>query len=300
MSARDYRLRWTRPTPLGDHPKCTECVKRDLECWYETDTGETRLKGLKRKIEELKSQKSPYETLFDLMKSVPEKDARDILKRIRQGADVETLLNHMADGDLLLQLHVVPETRYRYKLPYISTMPANLLVGDNPYLSSFFYEAEGIYPLDGVPEISRQSGPSSQPGKSGKMPQLPKAGPGPYEDVYQKPFHAATVIDPRISKAKLSRWTSVCEDDVLMRNLLSVWLQCEYQFTAIFQKDLFLDDLAAQRLDFCSSLLVNMILGYACVGFPNLTRGGKERGLTNCRSVIPGSRIELSIGTRRR
>ena len=51
----------------------------------------------------------------------------------------------------------------------------------------------------------------------------------------------------------------------LMRDLLRVFLRCEYHFTAAIQKDLFLEDMAAQREDFCSSLLVNMVLAYSCV-----------------------------------
>jgi hypothetical protein len=80
-----------------------------------------------------------------------------------------------------------------------------------------------------------------------------------------KPFHAAEVIDHRLFDVKLSLWTTVCNNDILMRDLLSVWLRCEYHFTAAFQKDLFLEDMGAQREDFCSSLLVNVMLGYSCV-----------------------------------
>jgi hypothetical protein len=50
-----------------------------------------------------------------------------------------------------------------------------------------------------------------------------------------------------------------------MRDLLSVWLRCEYHFTAAFQKDLFLEDIGAQREDFCLLLLVNIMLEYSYV-----------------------------------
>lgn len=205
------------------------------------------------------------------MKSVSEQDARDILQRVRSGADVETLLSHVADGDLLLQLSVVPETRYRYDFPYISKMPASLLAGDNPYLHSFIYEAAAIYPSSKQPKILRES--SLQPNTSSRsntMTHPQEAEREMYETVYLKPFHAAKVVDPRLSHVNISSWTSVCDDDVLMRNLLGGWLHCEYHFTAAFQKDLFLEDMAAQREDFCSSLLVNIMLGYSCVRYPKL------------------------------
>lgn len=46
---------------------------------------------------------------------------------------------------------------------------------------------------------------------------------------------------------------------------LGVFLRCEYQFTSAFQKDYFLEDMASHRAEFCSSLLVNVILAYSCV-----------------------------------
>jgi hypothetical protein len=50
-----------------------------------------------------------------------------------------------------------------------------------------------------------------------------------------------------------------------MRDLLNVFFRCEYLFASVFQKDYFLEDMAAQRQDFCSSLLVNITLAYSCV-----------------------------------
>lgn len=245
-------------TSLGERPTCKECIKRNTKCRYERFPTETRLQGLKRKVNELNSRKSPYEQLFELLKSAPEQDSREILSRLRQGTDVESLVSHATDGNLLLQLSVIPETRYRYEFPYISTMPVSLVTNDNPYLQSHIYEAAAMYASSGRSVIPSQSQPSL---KTNSVQQAHKT----YGTVYQKPFHVATVVEPRLSQVKVSYWTSVCQDDELMRNLLSVWFHCEYQFTAAVQKDLFLEDMAAQREEFCSSLLVNIMLGYACV-----------------------------------
>jgi len=204
------------------------------------------------------------------MKSVPERDAHGILQKVRSGADVEMLLSHVESADLLLQLSVVPETRYRYDFPYISKMPASLLTNDNPYLHSIIYEAAAIYSSSKQSETLRESTcPPKISSRSYMVPHIREDERPAHETVYLKPFHAAEVVEPRLSHVKISLWTSVCDDDVLMRNLLSGWLQCEYQFTAVFQNNLFLEDMAAQRKDFCSSLLVNVILGYSCVGFAN-------------------------------
>lgn len=184
-----------------------------------------------------------------------EEEAQYVFQRIRNGADTTTILEHLKAGNLLLQLAVVPETRYRYEFPYLSQMPAEYLV-DNPYMESMIYDAASLYPLDHIPNDSRRAASS----------RADNLGTNEYQSLYLKPFHAAQVIDPRLSDAKISQWTAVCKDDALMRELLGTWLRCEYQFTAAIQKDYFLEDMIAGRRDFCSPLLVNIVLAYSCVG----------------------------------
>lgn len=53
-----------------------------------------------------------------------------------------------------------------------------------------------------------------------------------------------------LSTANISAWTSVCDDNALMRGLLESFFRYEYQLTAAFHKYVFLEDLAAQRRDF--------------------------------------------------
>ncbi|KAM5350843.1 hypothetical protein ACJ41O_007348 [Fusarium nematophilum] len=130
---------------------------------------------------------------------------------------------------------------------------------NNPYLDSLVYEAASIYSAD-------QSSSFSEHNPSRVIAHM---GSEDHQSLYLKPFHAAQVIEPRLSDAKPSLWTTVCGDDVLMRDLLEVLFRCEYQFTAAVQKDLFLEDMAARQQDFCSSLLVNVVLAYACVCYPH-------------------------------
>ena len=134
-------------------------------------------------------------------------------------------------------------------------------VPNNPYLDSLIYEGASLYSTDKLPrrwEHTTNSG-------------LASLRTDEYQSLYLKPFHAAHVVAPWLSDVKISIWTTVCDDDVLMRDLLGGFLLCEYQFTAAFQKDLFLEDMALQREDFCSSLLVNIILGYSCVRYSQIS-----------------------------
>jgi hypothetical protein len=146
----------------------------------------------------------------------------------------------------LLQLAVTPETCLRYEFPYIKEMPQSLTT-DNPYLDSIIYESTSLY--------------SSPP----ERPLPPDGAPSNYQSPYLKPIHAAEVVEPKLSAAKPSHWTGVCSDDALMRKLLAFFFRSEYSYHCLFQKDLFLEDLVSQKTQFCSSLLVNAVLAYACV-----------------------------------
>lgn len=144
---------------------------------------------------------------------------------------------------------VVPETQLRYVLPYRSEMPEELIM-NNPYMESKIYEAASLY---------------TNPPRYTAFDFGDSMGSDEYQNLYIKPFHSAEIIDPLLTNAKPSLWTAVCNDDVLMRDLLSVWFRCEHHFTSAFQKDYFLEDMAARRTDFCSPLLVNIVLAYSCV-----------------------------------
>ncbi|KAF4902476.1 Nitrogen assimilation transcription factor nirA [Colletotrichum fructicola] len=232
----------------GERPTCSVCLYRRSSCEYTTRPGESRQQATSRKHNEVQGRATIHEQVLALLKNLPEEAAQDVFQRIRSGADAATIVNHVEAGDLLLQMAVAPETRLRYNFPYRSEMP-EIYVQNNPYLNSFIYEAASLYPAHGQGRPSHATAGGSQE----------------LQSVYTKPFHAARVVEPRLSDAKISWWTNVCDDDSLMRDLLRALFRCEYQFSAAFQKDLFLEDLVAQKQDFCSSLLVNITLAYACV-----------------------------------
>jgi len=181
--------------------------------------------------------------MIEVLQSSREEDAYEILRRIRAGADVETLLRHIKDGDLLLQLSLVPESRFRYEFPYIKDMPSFLLRTDNPYLDSLIYECTLV-----------DSATMEQPAK-----------PMDAQSPYLKPYHAAEIIDLRLDSVKPSTWTSISSNDGLMQKLLHAYFLYEYQWFTYFNKDLFLQDMVAGLHRFCSPLLVNALLAVACV-----------------------------------
>lgn len=170
------------------------------------------------------------------------------MRRIKMGADVEEVLRHVRDGDLLVQLSVEPETRLRYTLPYMDSMPAFLLVDDNQYLSTPLYEATFKAPTS--------TSDTLDPDESNTRK---------YMDPYMKPSHAAEVVEPILDRAHARQWTNIISDDGLFRRLITIYLSHQHAAFFWFKKELFLEDLVARRTQFCSSLLVNAVLAAACV-----------------------------------
>ncbi|KAK4233409.1 hypothetical protein C8A03DRAFT_38881 [Achaetomium macrosporum] len=61
-------------------------------------------------------------------------EVTEILRRIRAGVD--DILRYVRDGDLLLQLHLLPETRLRYTFPEFASWPTVFRDPDDPYLGT--------------------------------------------------------------------------------------------------------------------------------------------------------------------
>ncbi|KAF2008697.1 hypothetical protein BU24DRAFT_429269 [Aaosphaeria arxii CBS 175.79] len=224
----------------GRQPKCNKCDERRSTCIY------AEVIPMKRKYEELERQRSAHEELFEMLRSMSEQESYSVLQRIRAGANPESILNQIRDGNLLMQLALVPEHRSRYEFPYMRAMPEFLLQSENIYTDTLVYEfsfAKANYP--GGQEL--QSGVQNS-----------------HASLYMTPYHSAKLVDPNLDHARPSEWTSVCSNNHLMRRLIGDLFLSEYHMGSFFHKDYFLQDMAAGRHQCCSSLLVNAVLAWAC------------------------------------
>lgn len=221
---------------------------------YSTQPGETPSQATKRENEQFRNGENADREFVGLVKDLPDKDALTLIHRLRAGQALEEILSEFRTGQILVQMAVRPETRLRYDLPYQAEIPQRYLV-NSAYMGSLIYEVAGLYGPD-----QEQTSPQRNNSPAFQTPD--------HENMYLKPFHAAKVIDPRLTDVKPSLWTNVTRDDAFMRELLDDFFRCEYFFTMIFHKDYFLEDMAAQRSEFCSSLLVNIVLAYCCVSHP--------------------------------
>lgn len=239
---------------------------------YLADHAETQVQALKRKHDESQHENVVYRELYRLLVTVSEAEALEILQRLRSGSDVETTVRRVQESDLLLQLALRPESRFRYQFPYLPFMPAPLQTSDNPYLESFLYEgaAQGF-----AAQHQQQLQPSSASSSTSAEP----ARESSYSHVYLKPYQAAELVDGRLASVKASDWTTVTTDDNLFRQLLRAYLVNEYCVAPAFQKDYFLYDLARGKGHLCSPLLVNsvMAIGSVCASHtPRVTASARD------------------------
>ncbi|KAK3301844.1 uncharacterized protein B0T15DRAFT_563508 [Chaetomium strumarium] len=247
-------------------PTCSYCVSAGVNCMYVTrSASETHAQALKRKLSEVHDRETTFRQIFEHLRDRPETEVGEIVKRIRNGTEPEQILRYIRDGDLLLQLAVVPERRYRYVFPLVTEMPAYLLRPDNPYLDTWLHDRD---------LLANSSAPTALRGEEELG--LSKYRPSSchrqqdQESPYFMPYHVAEMVEPLLDSVKPSEWTTVSADDVLMRKLLACFFTNIYQLCPSFQKDYFLQDMMSLRQSHCSSLLVNSVLAAASFAYPDL------------------------------
>jgi hypothetical protein len=156
--------------------------------------------------------------------------------------EADAIVRHVRDGNLILELSVVPPRLTRFPFPYIASVPSKLL--ESRYFRSHMFHA--VQTVD-RPFLAKEDDLIAR------------------QSNYATPFFAAEMADPLLSQAKPSIWTSVSSNDVLLRKLLEAYFMFEYPWEYIFQKDYFLEDMISGANRYCSSLLVNAVLAKACV-----------------------------------
>jgi hypothetical protein len=143
-----------------------------------------------------------------------------------------------------MQCSLKPESRFLYTFPFIPAMPSRLFTPVNPYLDSILYQQM----MDHDKKAGNQNDATLYSHK-----------------VFDTPYHAATLFEPRFDLVKASKWTNITSSNELVRTLLALYFQHDYPYATFFHKDHFLDDMVAGQERYCSPLLVNAILAAACV-----------------------------------
>ncbi|KAI9167331.1 Galactosyl transferase [Paramyrothecium foliicola] len=124
----------------AQRPVCTACRRRAKPCKYDAGPTEAPGQSLKRRLAELDGKASATNKIYRILQLRPEVEAVEILRRIRAGATPDSVLRLVENGDMLINLALIPDTRLRYEFPFITSMPAHLCVSGNDYLQSPLYE----------------------------------------------------------------------------------------------------------------------------------------------------------------
>lgn len=71
--------------------------------------------------------------------------------------------------------------------------------------------------------------------------------------------------DTRLEVVNFANWTHVSIDNSEAAAAVSRYLELDHPVLGLFDAELFLEDLCSYETRFCSELLVNSLLSWACV-----------------------------------
>ncbi|KAI1494523.1 hypothetical protein F5X96DRAFT_694901 [Biscogniauxia mediterranea] len=253
--------------PLLPHPSTTSNSTSTLQrtkrvatiaaceaCRRRKSKAQTHLKAQKRRLSDLELRSQAFDELLHVIKSLPEHESIQILKRVRTGTNIQEVLKLIHEATSLPQPVQKPEYYFRYEFPYIREMPISLNRWQNPYLTSLLFES-----------VSSTS--TNQATSSDFMDDMNDINEEPLKNIYLVPYHAIELVDHRITQANVSSWTRVTSDNPTLRALLEIYFVFLFPSHLHFDREAFLDDLVAGSKRFCSSLLVNAILAVAWHGY---------------------------------
>ncbi|KAG5984591.1 hypothetical protein E4U55_004142 [Claviceps digitariae] len=82
--------------------------------------------------------------------------------------------------------------------------------------------------------------------------------------------------DSRLHNLNIGRWTSVSISNAFAAEAISFYLSNEHPFLALFDSDLFLEDLITGKGQFCTELLVSSLLAWSCASYAQFDAEAKR------------------------
>lgn len=252
----------------GKRPVCTPCSKRASECTYMTDNiGDTPSMALKRQIQDLKKELNDQGVLLNHLKTLPEKEAVELLRRLQTTSDPSRYRpsQQVAARGILppVQTDSEFELTVRHPMAYPALVPVNT--------------ASISLSPSSTPTVRRRITSSNEPTNSAslglissrksveKPPLAPLRADARSTSSVLGPLQARSYLDERLHGLSIGYWTRVPISDELAADIISFYLEVDHPSLGFFDADLFLGDLVGHQLRFCSAFLVSSLLFYACV-----------------------------------
>ncbi|KAH7230156.1 uncharacterized protein BKA55DRAFT_526434, partial [Fusarium redolens] len=90
----------------GARPTCSRCREKHIDCVYR----QTLEANFRERLKALQVS-HPAAVIYRAIQTRPEAEVHEIVRRIRAGADAESIARQLSTADLLLQVQLEPESR---------------------------------------------------------------------------------------------------------------------------------------------------------------------------------------------
>ncbi|KAI0127424.1 hypothetical protein BJ170DRAFT_694222 [Xylariales sp. AK1849] len=238
----------------AERPTCSGCHSKGLECQYDDDPETTPHANLKREYRRMEQQQQDLLELFKMLKDRPESDANVILERLRSGTEIHSLISFIKEGDLVGELQ---KSSVASVLPQEHHSTEVMLNINHP---------QAYPPLPPLNKSSAQLGL--------KEKNILNLDPEEEDSVAAEEVLNAKSLerphryyDDRLREVDASRWTKVTNQNVVVANLLSLYLSWDHATLRTLDEDYFLDQISTGGTDYCSPLLVNAMLAAASLNY---------------------------------
>lgn len=225
----------------GGTPVCATCTAvYQTPCHYDADSESRRTKaGSKRDASTAAAAPSTPPPggddalfLLNTMRALPEAEAHELVQHIRRGPRLDVA----ALADTWRKTALLP-----------STTP----VGEPQTLES------ELSMLLGKPAMTR-SGESRYFGHTSSMSLVPE------DDDDTHTNNSITRAFASSAARSSPTWTTVSTDFAFVERLLDLYFRWSHSFYVLFSRECFYNDFYSNRQKYCSALLVNALLAYAC------------------------------------
>ena len=233
----------------------------------------------KRPTDDAQQSHNALQDLFDLLRDRPQREATNILRRIRNGESVDNLLTSAKNGDQsrsvispanqgAIKILLTNLLRSGASLEQIASTVVYEVVtlkaqpvdndGRRANIPYSVFDGSGLLGARQSPGIPLQIG-SNAARKRAATAQLSNRAPYGDDKLDMPPF---------ILPAK--PWTDITDNSIFVSCLVRDFLNYHNPYWRFLEADLFLQGMRSGKVgsDFCSPLLVNAVCALACVGIP--------------------------------
>jgi hypothetical protein len=258
----------------GGRPICTRCTKDCRQCTYDTEIHETQHMALKRRNKSLTEESVSLARLLSLLQHHSEDIANETFRLLRCGTSLTNILKSLENDSFCYMSPSSLEMNRTLLPPTESLLESNLVMQHpNVYppliplgIASLRLDLLGIEPLSSFAHAEKYS--ISEPCKPPYMESYDdKDSINPSMLLSNHSPSSGAYVDSRLAWLNVHHWTNVGITDRLASEAISLYLDMNQPWWAFFDTELFLDDLINRGTQFCSRLLVNSVLAWACVRY---------------------------------